>query len=93
MKKIHFKLSFSIILLLIQGCATNDSNSLLVRFWNDGFIMTEKKSDANESCSWEANQAYPSSSPSKDDWNSIYRKCMSGNHFSGNVLGCVLIYT
>ena len=76
MKKIRFKFSFIIVLLLIQGCATNDSNSLLVRFWNDGFIMTEKKSDANESCSWEANKAYPSSSPSKDDWNGIYRKCM-----------------
>lgn len=42
MKKIHFKLSFIILLIFIQGCTTNDSNSLLARFWNDGFIMTEK---------------------------------------------------
>ena len=65
----------------MQGCATNDSNSLLVRFWNDGFIMTEKESDANQSCSWEANKAYPSSSPSKDDWNGIYRKCMKNKGY------------
>lgn len=42
MKKIHFKLSFIILLIFIQGCTTNDSNSFLVRWWNDGFIMTEK---------------------------------------------------
>ena len=74
MKKIRFKLAILFLPFIIQGCATNDGNSLLVRWWNDGFIMTEKKSDSNEKCSWAANRAYPSSSPSKDDWNGIYRK-------------------
>ena len=75
MNKIHFKLTVLCFTFLLHGCAANDSNSLLVRWWNGDF-MTEKRSDANQSCSWEANKAYPSSSPSKDDWNDIYRKCM-----------------
>ncbi|BAP36444.1 hypothetical protein J2769_000978 [Acinetobacter guillouiae] len=43
MKKTHFKLVLIFSLSAIAGCTTNDVNSPLVRFWNDGFIMTEKK--------------------------------------------------
>lgn len=76
MKKIHFKLSFIILLIFIQGCTTNDSNSLLARFWNDGFIMTEKKSDANQDCSYETNRIYTDLKPGDTLWESIYSKCM-----------------
>ncbi len=55
MKKIHFKLSFIILLIFIQGCTTNDSNSLLVRWWNDGFIYSEKEAKANNICSKRTN--------------------------------------
>lgn len=64
------------LLLLVQGCATNDSSSRLVRFWNDGFVYSEKKSDANQSCSIEANNAYPKLSPHYELWQEIYNKCM-----------------
>lgn len=43
MKKIDFKLVLIFSLSAIAGCTTNDVNSPLVRFWNDGFIMIEKK--------------------------------------------------
>jgi hypothetical protein len=81
MKKIRFKLCIYFFPFLILGCATNDSNSPLVRFWNDGFIMTEKKSAVNQTCSREANRAYPSSSPSEKDWDGIYSNCMKKNGY------------
>ena len=76
MEKTYLKLALIFLLSTIACCVTNDVNSQLVRFWNDRFIYTEKKGEANQSCSWEANKAYPSSSLSKDDWDGIYRKCM-----------------
>ena len=42
MKLIHFKILVFVTSMVILGCATNDSNSPLVRFWNDGFIYNEK---------------------------------------------------
>ncbi|BAP36445.1 hypothetical protein J2769_000977 [Acinetobacter guillouiae] len=76
MKKIHFKLSFIILLIFIHGCTTNDSNSFLVRWWNDGFVYSEKKSDANQDCSYEANRIYTDLKPGDTLWESIYSKCM-----------------
>ena len=75
MEKTHFKLSFIILLVFIQGCATNDSNSLLVRWWNDGFVYSEKRSNARVVCSQEANKVYPSADHI-DEWDDIYTKCM-----------------
>ena len=78
MKKIRFKLSFIIVLLLIQGCATNDSNSLLVRWWNDGFIYSEKEGEANGECSKLASKYYPvlSSNGDNTQWHKLHNKCM-----------------
>lgn len=76
MKRIHFKLSISIVLLLIQGCATNDSNSLLVRWWNDGFIYSEKKAEISNICSQVANSAQSQKDLNDDQWYEIYIKCM-----------------
>lgn len=55
MKKIDFKLGILCIPLLMQGCATNDSNSPLVRFWNDGFVYSEKEAKVNNICSKRTN--------------------------------------
>ncbi len=76
MNKIHFKLIL-VLALLIQGCATNDSHSPLVRWWNDGFVYTEKKSDANQDCSIQANHTYPDLSPGDSLWEGVYSKCMN----------------
>lgn len=75
MKNIHFKLVI-FLLFLVQGCATNDVNSPLVRWWSDGFIYSEKKGEANSFCSDEANKAFPNLSPGDAFWESIYGKCM-----------------
>lgn len=76
MKLIHFKLSILFLPLFIQGCATNDINSPLVRFWNDGFIYNEKKMDDGQNCSGEANKKYPNLKPIDDLWNNFYHDCM-----------------
>ncbi|MGE8654478.1 MAG: hypothetical protein ACN6NV_12175 [Acinetobacter gandensis] len=76
MKKTHFKLSFIILLIFTQGCATNDSNSPLVRFWNDGFIYNEKKMDDGQNCSGEANAKYPNLKPVDAMWLQYYENCM-----------------
>ena len=76
MKKIHFKLFVIFLPLLVQGCATNDSNSPLVRFWNDGFIYNEKEMDDGQNCSGETNRKYPNLKPVDDMWLKYYDLCM-----------------
>ena len=76
MRKIHFKLGILCLTLLIQGCATNDSNSRLVRFWNDGFIYNEKKMDDGQKCSGDANGKYPNLKPVDAMWLQYYENCM-----------------
>lgn len=76
MKKIHFKLGILFLFFLIQGCATNDSNSTLVRFWNDGFIYNEKKMDDGQKCSGDVNGKYPNLKPTDDTWLRNYENCM-----------------
>ncbi|BAP36442.1 hypothetical protein J2769_000980 [Acinetobacter guillouiae] len=76
MKKIHFKLGILCLPLLMQGCATNDSNSPLVRFWNDGFIYTPKRGEANKKCSQESNEAQTIKNLNDDEQYIIYRNCM-----------------
>jgi hypothetical protein len=76
MKKIHFKLGILFLFFLIQGCATNDSNSRLVRFWNDGFIYSEKEGKANSECSQNANLIYPKAGENDEKYYKIYRNCM-----------------
>ena len=72
----HFKITFILIFWTVQGCATNDSNSLLVRFWNDGFIYNEKKMDDGQKCSGDANGKYPNLKPKDDTWLKYYENCM-----------------
>ncbi len=43
MEKTYLKLALIFLLSTIACCVTNDVNSPLVRFWNDGFIYTEKE--------------------------------------------------
>lgn len=78
MKKIRFKLCIYFFPFLILGCATNDSNSPLVRFWNDGFIYSEKGGKANSECSNIASTAFPIQSATGDNknWHKIHDKCM-----------------
>ena len=75
MKKIHFKLGILCLPLLMQGCATNDSNSPLVRFWNDGFIMTEKKTSELADCSIQANRIQARDELTEDERYKIYLQC------------------
>ena len=76
MKKIHFKLFVLFLPLLVQGCATNDSNSSLVRFWNDGFVYSKKEGEINNVCSQEANNIYPKAGENDKEWYRIYKICM-----------------
>lgn len=76
MRFTHLTIVVFLTPIVIFGCATNDSNSRLVRFWNDGFVYSEKKSDANQSCSHEANKAYPKFKPGDALWESNYSQCM-----------------
>lgn len=48
MEKTYLKLALIFLLSTIACCVTNDVNSPLVRFWNDGFIYTEKRGEANQ---------------------------------------------
>ena len=75
MNKIHFKLFVLFLPLLVQGCATNDSNSPLVRFWNDGFIMTEKKTSELADCSIQANKIQARDELTEDERYKIYLQC------------------
>ncbi|WP_338559371.1 hypothetical protein [Acinetobacter sp. KS-LM10] len=75
MKKFHFKLGVLCFPFLLLGCATNDSNSPLVRFWNDGFIMTEKKSVELQDCSIQANQMQQQNNLTNDERYKIYLNC------------------
>lgn len=77
MKLVHFKLALFCSLLLIEGCATNDVNSPLVRFWNDGFIYNEKKMDDGQNCSAETNEKHLNLKPSDDIWLKYYDSCMT----------------
>lgn len=81
MKKIHFKLGILFLFFLIQGCATNDSNSRLVRFWNDGFIYSEKEGKANSECSQNANLIYPKAGENDEEYYKIYRNCMKNKGY------------
>ncbi|MDY6451137.1 hypothetical protein SKM54_03635 [Acinetobacter faecalis] len=74
MKLIRFKLS--IICFLLQGCATNDSNSSLVRFLNDGFVYTDKRSSANEVCSEKVAQERKVREMDENEIYQVYRNCM-----------------
>ena len=75
MKFTHLKQTVLLIALLIQGCATNDSNSSLVRFWNDGFIMTEKRSAEFQDCSIQANQMQEKNKLTNDERYKVYLNC------------------
>ena len=78
MIKIHFKnLILGSIFFVLFGCATNDVNSPLVRFWNDGFIYNEKKMDDGQNCSAETNEKYLNLKPSDDLWLKYYDSCMT----------------
>lgn len=72
------KLALFCLLFLIAGCATNDSNNPLVRFWNDGFIYSEREGKANEECSILASQSYPVVLPDGDNsqWHKLHDECM-----------------
>lgn len=74
MKLIHFRLGLFFLTFIVSGCATNDSNSSLVRFWNDGFVYSEKRAAANEYCSHLVNKKYTSFE--NNDWYDFYRDCM-----------------
>lgn len=74
--KIHLKLCVLSLPFLLFGCAINDSNSRLVRFWNDGFIYSEKEANANTVCSHETNMI-----TNKEDRNNKYNKCMKNKGY------------
>lgn len=76
MRLSHLKRPILLIALLIQGCATNDSNSPLVRFWNDGFVYSKKEGEINNVCSQEANNIYPKAGENDKEWYRIYKICM-----------------
>ena len=73
--KIHLKLCVLFFPFLLLGCATNDSNSRLVRFWNDGFIMTEKRSAEFQDCSIQANQMQEKNKLTNDERYKVYLNC------------------
>ncbi len=75
MKKTHFKLVLIFLLSAIAGCTTNDVNSPLVRFWNDGFIMTEKKTSELADCSIQANRIQARDELTEDERYKIYLQC------------------
>lgn len=75
MKKIHFKLGVLCFPFLLISCTTNDSNSSLVQFWNDGFIMTEKKSAELQDCSIQANQIQEKNNLTNDERYKVYINC------------------
>ena len=76
MKLPNIKIVVFLTLIVILGCATNDSNSSLVKFWNDGFIYSEKEGKANSECSQNANLIYPKAGENDKEYYKIYRNCM-----------------
>ncbi|MDY6451138.1 hypothetical protein [Acinetobacter faecalis] len=78
MKLTNIKIVVFLTSILLFGCATNDSNSSLVRFWNDGFVYSEKEGKANSECSNIASTAFPVQSATGDNknWHKIHDKCM-----------------
>ena len=76
MKLPNIKIVVFLTSILLFGCATNDSNSSLVRFWNDGFIYSEKEANANTVCSHETNKI-----TNKEDRNKKYNKCMKNKGY------------
>lgn len=79
MKLTHLTIVVFLTPIVIFGCATNDSNSPLVRWWNDGFIYSEKEGEANGECSKLASKYYPvlSSNGDNTQWHKLHNQCMS----------------
>lgn len=78
MKLIHFRLGLFFLTFKVSGYATNDSNNSLVRFWNDGFIYSERKSNELADCSIQANKIQARDKLSEEERFKIYLQCRKG---------------
>lgn len=81
MKFTHIKIVVCLTLIIISGCVTNDSNSPLVRFWNDGFVYTDKRSRANELCSEKVAQERKVRGLDENEIYQVYRNCMKNKGY------------
>lgn len=77
MIKTHSKFgTIFLIIVLLSGCMT--TKDPLVRWWNDGFLYSEKEGEENMECSRLASKSYPVSSPNGDNtqWHKLHDECM-----------------